>query len=461
MEICKIFIPYNVIGILMLSFLAFSSCEKMLDVKTPANQIGKDKVFTDVQTANAALAGLYAGLRDNSPLSGDASGPALGVYTDDLDYYATITPNGLTELYTNQLISGNLVVHNQWSTAYQLIYSCNAIIEGCDHPASLATEDMKRIKGEAILIRSILFYYLQQLYGDIPYPLSTDYKVNQSLSKTTSANVLKLLENHFSEASALLPDTYRNTERIYLNKKVAQLMLARVYMLEQRWVDAATLCNTIIGSDLYQIQNDVSKTFKKSGNNIIWQLKPMNNGDATKEAIIYYFDFIPPYSYALSNDLINSFSSSDLRKQNWTLPVTVDGTTWYRATKYKNIFNNSDEYSVVFRIEEVYLLLAEALGNQDKIVLALPFLNATRLRSNLTKIEMPISKEDFLDEVLIENRREFFTEMGHRFFDMKRMNKLSLLTATKLNWKPFHSLWPVPQKELLLNSNLKPQNNGY
>ncbi|MBC9929154.1 RagB/SusD family nutrient uptake outer membrane protein [Chitinophaga qingshengii] len=457
----KFLVQYKVIGVLVLLLVILSSCEKMLDVKTPANQIGKDKVFTDVQTANAALAALYAGLRDNSLLSGDALGPVLGVYTDDLDFYTTATPGGMMELYTNQLTAGNQVVHNQWSTAYQLIYSCNAIIEGCDHPAAAGAEDMKTIKGEALLIRSILFYYLQQLYGDIPCPLSTDYKINQSLSRMTSPHVLQLLENQLSEASALLQDAYRNPERIYLNKKAAQLMLARVYMLQQRWTDAATLCENIIGSDLYQIRNDVASTFKKSGNNIIWQLKPMSNGDATKEAIIYYFDFIPPYSYALSNDLMNSFSSSDLRKQHWTLPVTVDGTTWYRANKYKNLSDNLDEYAVVFRIEEVYLLLAEALGNQDKVALAAPFLNATRIRSNLPEIEMPMSKDDFLDEVLAENRREFFTEMGHRFFDMKRMKKLHLLTATKPNWKLFHSEWPVPQKELLLNPNLKPQNNGY
>lgn len=461
MKVCKIFVQYKIIGMWMLSFVALSACEKMLDVKTPANQIGKNEVFKDVQTANAALAGLYAGLRDNSPLSGNALGTVLSVYTDDLDLYATVTPNGMTELYTNQLTTGNQVVYNQWSTAYQLVYACNAIIEGCDNPAPLIAEEMKRIRGEALLIRSILFFYLQQLYGDIPYPMSTDYKINQSLNKTTSINVLKLLENHIAEASALLSDVYRNAERIYLNKKVAQLMLAKVYMLEERWADAETLCQSIISSDLYQVQRDVDKTFKKSGNNIIWQLKPMNSGDATKEAITYYFDFVPPYNYALSGDLMGSFSSADLRKSNWTQPVTVGSTTWYRANKYKNIFNNSDEYSVVFRIEEVYLLLAEALGNQAKIAAALPFLNATRLRSNLTKIEMPISKEDFLEEVLNENRREFFTEMGHRFFDMKRMNQLDRLTTAKPNWNDFYRLWPVPQKELLLNPNFNPQNNGY
>ena len=63
-----------------------SSCEKLIEVELPSNQIASDQVFVDVQTADAALAGLYSGLRDNSPFAGDQSGRLLGLYTDDLDF---------------------------------------------------------------------------------------------------------------------------------------------------------------------------------------------------------------------------------------------------------------------------------------------------------------------------------------------------------------------------------------
>jgi hypothetical protein len=74
---------------------------------------------------------------------------------------------------------------------------------------------------------------------------------------------------------------------------------------------------------------------------------------------------------------------------------------------------------------------------------------------------MPISKELLLQEILLEDKREFFVEMGHRFLDLKRTGKLNTLQATKQNWKDIHQLWPIPQKEILLNANLKPQNPGY
>ncbi|MNL56219.1 SusD family protein [compost metagenome] len=66
-----------------------------------------------------------------------------------------------------------------------------------------------------------------------------------------------------------------------------------------------------------------------------------------------------------------------------------------------------------------------------------------------------------LDEILLESRREFFTEHGHRFFDLKRTGRLNVLIGVKPNWKSYHDLWPLPQKELTLNPNMNPQNTGY
>ena len=437
------------------------SCEKLIDVELPANQIPSETVFENARTADAALAGIYAGLWNNSPLSGDQLGLLLSLYTDDLDFYATASTDGTMEVYSNQLIASNPVVYGQWASAYQLIYSCNAIMEGCERSISIGTEDKARIKGEALFIRSLLLFYLEQIFGDIPYPVTTNYVINQFISRTPADKVLEILESDVNSSVDLLSDQYRSTERIYVNKKTAQLLLVKVHMAMQKWDRAERELKILIQSPLYKVQNDLSKTFKKTSTNIIWQLKPTNNGDAVKEVLAYYFDYIPPYNCALSNSLVNSFSVSDLRKQFWMQPVTVDDTTWYRAVKYKNFVNNNDEYSVVFRIEEAYLLLTEVLTMQNRISEALPYLNAIRLRAGLSEVTSPLTQAELMDEILSEDRKEFFTETGHRFFDLKRMEKLNLLISEKSNWKPQYKLWPVPEKELLVNPNLNPQNEGY
>ncbi|WP_223609532.1 RagB/SusD family nutrient uptake outer membrane protein [Chryseobacterium sp. OSA05B] len=441
-----------------------AGCENLLEVDTPSDQLDTGQVFESVKTANAALAGLYANLWDNSPLSGgtQGSGVLLGSYTDDLVcYYASGESSGALDLYKNLQIASNSAVYMYWSSAYKEVYMANAIMEGAENSKSLPQSEKSRIKGEALLIRSLLFFYLQQVFGDIPMPLTTDYKVNQSLSKTSAAEVVLRLESDFKESSDLLSDQYRSAERIFPNRKVAQLMLAKIYMLQGKWNEAEDVLKTIASSPSYTFEQDITKVFQKSGTHILWQLKPKNNNDPTSEVQTYYFSDSAPGLYALNNDLVSAFSPGDKRRQNWIMPVTVNQNTWYRADKYKNRAANPTEYSVVFRVEEVYLSLAEALARQNKLSEALPYINYTRLRAGLSALTGMNSQQAVLDEIVSENRREFFCEMGHRFMDLKRFGSLATLPPVKPNWKEYHRVWPVPQKELLLNSNLKPQNNGY
>lgn len=450
--------PYFII--LTITIFIVTSCEKLIDVDIPDNQIDRETVFKDTQTANAALAGLYADIMKNSSIAGGILETNLSAYTDELENYTTAASD-VRDIFLNQQIDTNTIVYSLWANSYKQIYTANSILEGVQGSTGISASDKKYLRGEALLIRTIMFFYLNQLYGDIPYPESTDYNINNTIKKTTSSEVLSNMERDLMEVSILLQNDYRDSERIYPNRMAARLLLAKVYMARHEWNKAESALKEIIQSPLYQIEPDLTKVFQKPGKHVLWQQKPHNN-QSLPQASIYYFVNAMPSTYALTTSLVNSFSPGDLRKQNWTAAVIFNGKTYYRAEKYKNRdFNNMMEYSIIFRLEEAYLLLAESLAQQDKIVDALPYLNATRLRAQITPIIMPIGKDALLDEILLENKREFFTEMGHRFLDLKRTGKLNTLQTIKPNWKDFHMLWPIPQKDILLNTNLKPQNTGY
>jgi hypothetical protein len=449
--------------IFLFLLLTIISCDKLVEVDDPDNQIGTHQVFEDLQSANAALSGLYSGLLNSSVISGgsDGMGAVLGTYTDDLDCYYVNNNSGALELYQSQQIPTNPMIEKTWNTAYQQIYAANSIIMGVNGSMSLSTEDKNRIKGEALLLRSLISFYLQQVYQEIPYTETTDYQINSHLSKLTKEALLQKLDADLSLSISLLSDTYRNTERIYPNKKVAELLLAKVYILQQKWPQAEQLAGNIIQNPLYQLEQDITKVFKKGGKHILWQLKPLNSGDSTKEASLYYFSGAAPNAYALSTNLVNIFTPADLRKQTWIAPVTVSQNTWYRAAKYKNLSGNTDEYSIIFRLEEAYLIMTEALARQNRVTEALPYLNAIRQRAGIPPLTGSWTKDAFLQELLLEIRREFFAEMGQRFMALKRFDRLGDLANIKPNWKSYHTAWPLPQKELLLNANLNPQNPGY
>lgn len=444
-----------------LGTLLLSSCENLIEVDAPNNQLGTPQVFEDVQTANAALSGLYAELRDQSVISGAgyyAPATLLASYVDNFDCYYTSDP--IMAIYQNQQQETNTIIKSIWGTAYSQIYYANSIIYGTEQSVALSDTDKNRIKGEALFMRALLYFYLQRLFGDIPYTTSIDYKYNRNLNKTKATALLEILENDCAEAVSLLEDDYRTSERIYPNRKTAQLLLARIYLLRKEWALAEQTAQDILQSPLYVFQEDINEVFHKSGKHILWQLKPENSGDATVEAGFYYFDNVAPNAYVLSTNLMETFSENDLRKQLWMAEVTFNDESWFRPYKYKNRSGNSEEYSVIFRLEEVYFIMAEALINQNRINEALPYLNATRERAGLTALNT-VSNETFVYELLKEERREFFAEFGHRFLDLKRWDKLNELKTLKPNWEDYKQVWPIPQDELLLNSNLIPQNTGY
>lgn len=453
----------NTLWITLCVSFTIISCEGLVEVDAPTNQISTQLVFQDVQTANAALAGIYAGLYDDSPISGGlrGSGALMGIYADDLESFATSVINGEYDLYQNIHIADNTSVYAYWTSAYQKIYQANAVLVGVELSDAIAQSDQNRLKGEALFIRSLLLFYLQQSFGSIPYPVTTNYEINRSISRTPSSEVLDRLESDLKEVIPLLSDQYRENERIVPNRKVAELLLAKVLMTQSRWSEAEVLLTGIKANSLYIFENDLSKVFLKTGKHILWQLKPKNATDPTKEATLYYFTNSAPSVYALSGNLISSFTAGDLRKTQWTTAVIFNQVTRYRPSKYKSISNNTTEYSLVFRLEEVYLLLAEAMAQQNKISEAIPLVNATRQRAGLSVLSPGITKEALLTEITSESRKEFFAEMGLRFMHLKRRGLLMNLTTVKPNFKSYHTVWPVPQKELLLNKNLNPQNEGY
>ncbi|SUX48807.1 RagB/SusD family nutrient uptake outer membrane protein [Chryseobacterium indoltheticum] len=459
----KTYIKQIILTLSLSLVLAPISCEKWIETDFPNNQLPTELVFEDEQTAEAALAGLYASLWSNSLLSGGVEGFGLlgGLYTDDISTVYTPGINGVSDIFYNAQLSNNSVVTNVWTNAYQQIYASNSIIEGVRNSKSLSQAVKDRITGEVLFVRSMLYFYLHQIYGEIPYTDSTDYTVNSQLSRMPQNEFMTRIETDMSEAANLIPANYRNAERIYPNRYAAFLVLAKIKMLLNKNNEAEVLLQTIVQAPVYSFQNDITKVFQKTGSHIIWQLKPGNTNEATKEAILYNFT-AAPLSFMVNMNLVSQFSANDLRKQQYITAVPFQTQTNYKISKYRNLAaNNPNEYSVIMRLEEAQFLLAEVLIQQGKVSEAIPLINKTRLRAGLSALQVSLTASAAMDELRIEKRKELFAEQGIRFFDLKRWGLLNQLTTVKPNWKAFHVQWPLPAKELLLNPKLNPQNEGY
>ncbi|MDG2432023.1 RagB/SusD family nutrient uptake outer membrane protein, partial [Flavobacterium sp.] len=347
---------------------------------------------------------------------------------------------------------------------YNQIYAANAIIEGVSASTALVASDKNQFTGEALFVRSLLHFYLVNLYGAVPYITTTNYENNKLATRMPVTQVYDKIIEDLEIAFTLLPEEYILTDRTRPNKSAVKALLARSYLYNGLWAEAANAASyTLNNTSVYAWETDLNKIFLKESTTTIWQFSPRFEGQNTQEGETFVFFSGPPSLVALSAALINDFELGDQRKEHWAKSVTNGTETWYHANKYKEKSSTSSslEYSILFRLAEQHLIRAEARAQQGDLIGAKEDLNKIRTTAGLAETTA-ISQQDILNAILQENRVEFFTELGHRFFDLKRANKINeALNPVKPGWSTTDNLMPLPESELSLNPNLKPQNPGY
>lgn len=451
-------------GVYLLILIGFlTACSDFVTVELPKNQLISEVVFEDPATAEEALNGIYIKMRDGGLLSGKGNGLThyLGVYADDLDYNSNWDQIDYFQYHTMR--ATNTTLGSWWNSTYNQIYAANAIIEGVSNSTSLASADSNQFKGEALFIRAYLHLLLVALYGDIPYITTTDYIENTNVSRLSKRLVYDHIITDLELAQELLPDQDFSLEKVRPYRAVANAALAQAYLYAEDWALAAAAATRII-DQFGTLESDLSTIFIKEASGTIWQFKPNFDNENTAEGNHFIFISGPPSQFSLRDDFINdAFEANDLRKSHWIGTVTNTQGTWYHAFKYKerNNTDSSVEYSIQFRLAEQYLIRAEARAHLGDNSGAQEDLNQVRNRAGLGNTSAT-TLSALLNAILQERRVEFFTERGHRWFDLKRMGKAAeVLAPIKPNWRGTDVLFPIPEGELLLNPNLLPQNSGY
>jgi hypothetical protein len=463
--------PYNstsrfwIMSLFLIFTMGIISCDSFVEVDLPKAQLTNITVFEDDATANAALLDVYVKIRDKGLLTGTPYGLSnqLGNYSDEIISYGDPADPTL-DFYTNSLLASNTAVLDFWSTTYNQIYAINAVLEGVQASTALTPTTKNRLKGEALFLRALLHLYLTNLFGDIPYITTTDYKANGNANRMPADKVYDLIIADLETSEKVLSEAYSNPDRIRPNRYVSKALLARVFLYKGKWAEAATEASAVLNNtSLYALENDTDAVFLKESKETIWQLMPATAGKNTDEANTFIFFSGPPASVALNENLVSSFDANDLRKSHWIGTVTDGTTTWHHAYKYKqyNFTASSVEYSIVLRLAEQYLIRAEARAQQGDLIGAKEDVDKIRLRAGLAGTTA-VTQQQILTAIGQERRWELFTEYGHRFFDLKRSGTIDhTLAAIKPGWNSTDALFPLPQSELAVNPNLRPQNPGY
>lgn len=454
-------VPMRIFNFLLL--LSMSSCSDFVEVDAPKNILISETVFKDPATVESALANIYYRMREESMVSGNLGmTTTLGIYSDELEYYGF--DSDLLEVYHHNLVPSNTTAMAWWSQAYNLIYSANDIIKGVDTSDALTADEKSSFKGQALFVRAYFHSLLANVYGDIPYITTTDYRQNNTASRLVLPEVYTQIIADLKTAVTLLENTpSKGSDRVYLDKDVANALLARMYLYTGQWELAADTATQLIAA--YALEPDVNKVFLKGSSEAIWQLKPGTTIRNTHEANQLVIRVIPGQLYALSSALLQAFEPGDQRFSSWVgnISDTDHTVTLHFAQKYKALFTETEsvEYPIIFRLAEQYLIRAEARAHLGNVMGAQQDINTLRHRAGLPNT-LAATQNELLEAVLRERQIELFTEQGQRWFDLKRLNKAdAIMKSMKPNWKPTDVRFPIPETELEHNPNLAPQNQGY
>lgn len=466
----KILKYLKIIGLGLICFL-LTNCSDWLEIETPKSMIISSDVFKNEASAKGAMQGIYnqlyvanfsAGwLGSVSVLSGLSSDIVKPIRTNSFNF---------VQFDEHKILSVNHYNQGLWDSGYNIVYLTNAFLEGLNSATQLPPHLIKQLEGQAKFVRAFAYFYLVNLYGDIPLVLSTNYKINAQIKISSKNDVYQQIVKDLKSANKLLPTDYLKGERTYVNRYAAQALLARTYLYLQNWAMAEKYSSAVIAqSSIYTLLKNLDQIFIANSRAAIWQLSPIGSGTGatnTNEGNVFIINpVIPSLSYLkLSEKFVDEFQQKDKRRSKWIR--YHKGLAVYYPFKYKiqNSMDDVVEYSMALRLAEQYLIRAEARAQQNKITGAIEDLDRIRHRAGLDLIANTnpgISKNALLKQVAMERKREFFTEWGHRWLDLKRTEKAQkILASDSSGWDNTDKLYPIPEEELLDNPNLS-QNPGY
>ncbi len=313
------------------------SCNKLIDVDPPYVTVNSGTVYSSDETAAAVLTGIYTNLsKENSTLFGGFSRGGLtslslfpGLSSDELVLYDYNNPL-YSPYFKNSLTGMTTGSADYWKSIYPIVFVTNSAIEGLTASNRLMPSVKKHLLGEAKFVRAFCYFYLVNLYGDVPLITTTDWQTNSSLSRVTSDQVYAQIILDLKEADTLMQEKFLGADIQTFDSRKSQTdkmgckgSLARVYMYTSDWLQAENMSSQIIAHTSLFTLASLNEVFLANSSEAIWQLQAIGSG-ANSNTGEEFFLFLPSegpetvtYPVYLNENIYKSMSIEDKRKNEW------------------------------------------------------------------------------------------------------------------------------------------------
>ena len=431
-----------------------TGCDKYLDLEPSQNISENIALISDENVKHVltgaysefALPGIYGGniLRNAELLGGNGEIQWVGTYIDP------------RQIFNKTMIATNSEVDVQWEDSYKVINSANNILSAL---AVVNDADRDRVQGEALFLRGLMYFDLVRFYADpyqfgtantqlgVPLVLTPTQEITASsfVTRNTVDEVYTQVIADLTLAASKLPAD----NDVYASSGAANALLARVYLQKGDYPNARDAANTVISSGAYTLMPAYADVFNNDNNTtediFATQITPQDRFSSMTE-----FFSIPEYG-GRDGDIdildahLNLYPDGDQRKALFFI-----GNGAERCGKWNNQFGVIN----LIRLAEMYLIRAECNERLFTNIGDTPLADYNVIH---TRAGLDPAASITLNDILYERRLELAFE-GFKIHDVRRLHQN---VASYLYNDP-KLLFPIPDREIQANPNLKPQQNpGY
>ncbi len=384
-----------------------------------------------------------------------------------------------------------------WTKLYSLIGPFNMIIDEIRTAEGNDEALRNQVRGEALYWRAYCFFKLVQYYSPyknnelgVPVFLDTHIDaVNGNQSRKTQQEAYAQIISDCKEGLRLLTLTNPKVSWNFAYKPSAfHALLAAVYHYkamsgaaeESDWTNAVNHASeAMLGRHLTQNPQDIQDMFdlfepKENLENDEFDLRVIKNSFAGTNIFGTFIELyggqpIDNYNrnWVAVPEIYQMYTDTDIRKKLYFTdhspysPYICNNK--YRQSEFRSW--NGGGLIMPFRLAELYLIKAEALTMSNQLSEARKVMEDFVTSRYTAAVNIPSGKDEFLQMVYTERKKEFLHEWDINFLDMKRLQKRYERNIRGINFviegDAFQYTFPIPNQEIQNNPNIDVNNPGW
>ncbi len=477
--------------------IGFSGCFKDF-LNVPPQGSLTDALFPqNADDAELAINAVYGSMHNWSYYYGGF--PVPDILSDDARKGSNPGDGARLNLFDDYTFTATVADIFPWYSAYYAaIKSANVVIEKV--PPIEMDETLKtRYIAEARCLRALFYFNLVRTWGNVPKVITS--APDPQLPRSPKEEIYsEIIIPDLQYAIDNLPDKsqYSAIDVGRATTGFAQALLAKVYLYQQDYINAAVWAEDVINSGLYHLEPDYTEAFSIAGQfgaESMFEVGALPFEGATDQGGNQFANTqavrgVPNKGWGFNRpsvSLINSYEAGDLRKAKTIInlgeiidDVLIEGDvatpdiTFIEATTDTfeiECYNQkvwvpgtttteSWGFNVrIMRYAEVLLIAAEALNQSGNSATALLYLNEVRTRAGLP--EIITTDQAVLHTIIINERRHELAMENERFYDLVRTGLANDLLTPLGFIVGKHELLPIPQSEIDISGGTLTQNPGW